>query len=288
MLSIHLGAHKTASTHLQLSLWRARDHLGRGGVFYAGPSVLRCLPLAAALESGEPNPSAEECRRELACMAANHPHLLLSDENILGGTHRNGMALAQEALYPFALRRVRQLIAMTGRGPATLFLSLRDPASFTVSAFALQVMHGNETDFSAYLGGRDPARVGWAGLVQRLAMIETVARIVVWRYEDYRALRPQLLRLLVGSDLAGMVSDPPPRNVSLSQPGYDWLLAQAATGSADDLQDLAREARDRFRPGRGHPPLRLLGTDDHARSARHYDAEVARLRSIPKVEFLAP
>ncbi|MFT4012390.1 MAG: hypothetical protein QM682_03105 [Paracoccus sp. (in: a-proteobacteria)] len=291
-VSIHLGAHKTASTHLQLSLRLARDDLRMGGLFLAEPSMLReeaaALPLSDALAGGAGCPAQARCRDLLAQARGDAPHLLLTEENILGGTRRGSLFSRRGLIYPFAVRRAGQAIQICGGGPSTLFLALRDPASFNVSAFALQLSLGNETEFPAFLQGRDPARVGWSGLVKRLTGIEGVARLVIWRFEDYPALRSRLLLRMLPSGLAERVPDPPPSNESMTQAGYDWFLRRATADAGADLRILARKARKRFPRAEGHAPLRLLDEAARARSAAAYAVEIARIERLPKVEFLRP
>ncbi|MGA0617701.1 hypothetical protein [Paracoccus sp. KR1-242] len=288
-LSIHLGAHKTASTHLQYSLRQVRDRLAQAGLFYADPGTLRdVLPLSQALARGEGCPAELSCRRQFQAAREGFADLLISEENILGGTHRSKIYSQRGTLYPRAPHRLRRVIDMAGGGPATLYLALRDPAGFHVSAFALQLSEGNEIELDAYMGGRDPARAPWSGLVKRLKQVEGVGRIVVWRYEDYAALRPELLARLLPEGMAGSVPEPEPRNVSITQPGYDWFVAQAMADNQADLRDLFRQARQKFPRRKGHPRLRLLDEAAHERSAGCYRAEIEALARMPGVELLLP
>ena len=288
LLSLHLGAHKTASTHLQQSLRQVREELGQGGLCYAGPKTLRAMTLAEALERGGASRPARECRQAMSELAANHAQLLLSEENILGGTRRYNMIAENGVLYPHAGRRVRQVIQMAGRGNATLFLSLRDPAAYNQSAFALQVSLGNEIELDPWLHGRDPTRVRWSGLVKRLAAIDSVDRIVIWRYEDYRELRPRVLELMLGEELAALIPELPPSNVSLTQAGYDWFRKRAMADSEEDLRVLVRRAQRRFSRDAGHAPLQLFDDEVRARSALMYAREVSLVRATEKVQFLDP
>lgn len=291
-VSIHLGAHKTASTHLQLSLCLIRDDLRAAGLFLAEPSMLReeaaKIPLSQALADGEGCAAQAACRALLAEARGDAQDLLLTEENILGGTRRGTMFSARGLLYPFAARRLSQAIDIAGGGPVTLYLALRDPAGFQVSAFSLQLLLGNELELASYLQDRDPTQVGWAGLVKRLRAVDGVARVVIWRYEDYPALRLRLLDMLLPAGLAGRVPDPPPSNESLTQPGYDWLVKSAMADSEADLRVLARKARARFRRRDGHAPLQLLDEATRARSARVYAAELDRIRAMRGVTLLEP
>lgn len=290
MLSIHLGAHKTASTHLQYSLRLVRDDLRARGVLFVDPALLRgeAVALGQVLAQGPDCAAARGCARDLTRMRAECAQMLISEENILGGTHRSNMVSQRGVLYPFAMRRLRQVIALCGGGPATVYLALRDPAGFNVSAFALQLSLGNEVELGPYLRGRDPALSLWGSLVKRLAALPEVARLVVWRYEDYGALRPALLARMLPADCVALVPDPPPSNESLTQPGYDWFLRRAMADSDIDLRELARRARRRFPRSAANPGLRLLEDAVQARSALAYAADIALLRTLPKVEFLAP
>lgn len=291
-VSIHLGAHKTASTHLQLSLARVRDQLRAAGLFLAEPSMLReeaaVIPLSQALADGEGCSAQAACRDLLAGARGDAPDLLLTEENILGGTRRGTMFSRRGLFYPHADRRLRQAIDIVGGGPVTLYLALRDPASFQVSAFSLQLLLGNELELASYLQGRDPVQVDWAGLIGRLREVDGVARIVTWRYEDYPALRPRLLDMLLPPGLAGLVPDPPPSNESLTQPGYEWFLKSVMADSEADLRTLARKARARFRRRDGHAPLQLLDEATRERSARAYAAELDRIRAMRGVSLLEP
>ncbi len=289
-LSIHLGAHKTASTHLQYSLRQIRDRLHEAGLAYIDPSRLRGEPLSLSwiLAQGIGGSNDVAAGQVLRDLRQGCPDVLISEENILGLTQRNRLFSRRGEFYPRAAERVRHVIALAGGDPAVLYLSLRDPASFIVSAFALQVASGKETDIEPYLCGRDPAHVDWAGLVRRLRAVEGVSRIVLWRYEDYPALRPRLLERLLPAGLAPEVPDPPPSNVGLTQAGYEWLLRRTRSGADIDLRILAQRARHRFRPADGHVRLRPFDEGTYARSAQNYARDIAALRTMPSVEFLEP
>lgn len=289
-LSIHLGAHKTASTHLQYALRQVREPLAGAGLCYVDPGLLRTAPLdlTQILSAGLDAPQEPAFRDALQALRHGCSDMLLSEENILGGTHRSRLVSRKGVLYPFAVRRLRQVLALAQEKQAALYLAIRDPASFHVSAFSLQVLLGNEIELAPYLRGRDPAQVDWLGLVRRLAAMREVTRLVVWRYEDYAALRPALLRMMLPNGLAEAVSDPPPSNEGLTQAGYDWLLRRVRANADADQRQLAARARNRFRRADGHGPLRLLPPEDYARSAENYAAQVAAMAGLRKVEFLHP
>ena len=290
VLTLHLGAHKTATTHLQASLRAANGVLRERGVHFAGPTVLRTqrCPLTLALSESGTERQAERARRHLADVAEIYPELLISDENIIGGTRRGYLFGRRGQIYPQAAPRLRKLLTLLPNRPVDAVLSIRDPASFLTSAFSLQLNRGMELELDGYLNGRDPTAVDWTDLAARILSLPGIRRLTVWRYEDYRALRPRILSELLPPGVAPLIPDPRPVNVGMSRQGYDWLTGRAMQDAEADLRELAGQARTRFPRSAGHDPLVLLGHAQRRLSARRYAQDVARLRELPGVIFLDP
>lgn len=289
ILTLHLGAHKTATTHLQASLRAAIGALRQRGVCFAGPMHLRrqTCPLTLALSEAGTRRQAAQARQHFARVAETCSELLISDENIIGGTRRGNLFGRQGQIYPDARPRLRKLLRLLPNRPAVAALSVRDPASFLTSAFSLQLNRGLELELDSYLGGRDPAVVNWTDLATRILSLPGISRLIVWRYEDYRALRPRILSELLPPGLADLIPDPQPVNVSMSQQGYDWLVRHAMRDAEADLRELAGRARNRFARADGHDPLVLLPAAQYERSAQYYAQDMARLQALPGVTFLA-
>lgn len=291
-LILHLGAHKTATTHLQKSLQLAVGTLAEAGIYYAGPDLLRgddCPLVEAVAAKGRiAHTHAERAGAVLQQARTDYRDLLISDENLLGGTNRMGLFDRRGRIYPLAAARLRRIIELAGEQDVTVALSVRDPAAFMVSAFSLQITRGRELDIRDYLCGRDPAAISWSELAQRLLGVAGVGRLVVWRYEDYGRLRPQVLARLLSAGIALQIPEPPPANVGLTQKAYEWLIHRAMEDSDADLRSLVKEAWRKYPKSADQPGLRLLDDDEYQRSAAAYLADLEALRAIPGVEFLSP
>ncbi len=260
-------------------------------MFYAGPDELRsdALPLISALNSkGKGGQYAGAVRVAFQQGAERFPRQLLSDENIIGGTGRMKVLDRQSRVYPQAGQRLAHVIQLLGSTPDTVALAVRDPADFLASGFSLQVTIGHELDFRDYLGQREMAAVSWSELAGRLLNVAGIKHLLVWRYEDYRALRPQLLTRLVPEGIADQIPEPAPTNLGLTQAALDWLMEQAMLDADSDLRQLAREAWRRYPKNKGYPGLKLIGEAEALRVRAAYDADIATLRQIPGVEFLSP
>lgn len=289
-LTVHLGSHKTATTHLQASWRAAMPFLQAKGIYYAGPADLRQqrCPLTLALSEPMTSRRVGRARAHFDLVREFWPKILISDENILGGTRRDYLFGPKGQLYPDATERLGKLFDILGGQGATAVLALRDPAQFQLSAFSLQLLRGAELDFDAYLDGRPPWAVGWADLARRILALPQVLRLIVWRYEDYPALRRRIHRRLLPEGLAMRIPNPPPVNVGISQEGYEWMVGQLRRNRGADLRDLAGQARQNFSRAHGHGGLALLSQGQLERSARVYEQEIEKLRRFARVEFLAP
>ena len=290
-LTIHLGAHKTASTHLQQTLRGLIPRMLASGIHYSDVQHWRggVTRLGAALADG---PDAARLRgrlrRRLDVTCATWPEVMISEENILGSLRRDGLMGRDHVIYPQARARVGRLTGMLRHRPATVFLAVREPCAFLTSALAMQVTGGHELLLADYLDDFDPARLSWTHLAERLLSVRGVAHLVVWAYEDYRAVRPQILRRMLPAALAAGADNPPPAIVGLSQPAYAEVLEQAAARPGADLARLAREAKARHPRGPDAPAPDLVDPDTASRCRDAYAADLERLGALERTTLLRP
>ncbi|MBI3155074.1 MAG: hypothetical protein HYZ20_06670 [Burkholderiales bacterium] len=157
-IRFHIGAHKTATTHLQLTLAHCRL---APGTRYVPLGWLR-RTLTSPVRHGRPH---------LPWQRWYGGTWLFSDENILGTTAQ-GLKL-----YPDPARALRHF-ADTG---LSVFLCVRRYDEFLVSAWGERLWHHGFEPFAAEL----PAR-RWTDLVRDLRRDLRGVPVHVWRYEDYR------------------------------------------------------------------------------------------------------
>lgn len=289
MLSIHLGAHKTASTHLQQALRARRAALDAAGVVYLGPAELRKGPLAlGAVARGDGAAVEGQLRRALHVHLQLGRRLLLSDENLLGPLLPQGH-LPVEQLYPQAEARLSRILRAAGQEAATVFLALRDPAGFLVSSYSQRLMSGRLLPFQDFLAGRDLAQVRWSELVARLAALPKVARMVIWRFEDYPEVAPQVLAEMLPPSLAAQVRVSMGRvNQGLSQAAHDALMRGKGGLTVPQARALAASLRKEFPKSPDAPGFMPVSLEDLAQSRAAYAADVARVAAIPAVRYLVP
>lgn len=284
-IHIHLGAHKTASTHIQAILRENAALLSAAKVRYAPPSEVRRLigpaRRAAAWAGFVPSPRAFVAARRIAALAGDERLLIVADENSLGMCAE---VIMTGALYPTAAPRLRLLGRLAARRDTTAFLAIRDYAPFFSGVHAQAARGGRARALTAAeLKAFAALPRRWPDVVRDIRRALPDARLILWRFEDYKALRARIPGMIAATD--GLKPFRRRSMATPSNPAMEAIFAAAADRADQTLTigefDHMRATHD----GARYMPFRA---DDHAGMSEAYSEDVARLRADPDVTFLAP
>jgi hypothetical protein len=280
---IHVGAHKTATTHLQETLTLIRPDLAARGIDYLPNPLIRHQKLSwtlwrrrpiARLPLIGPAHMRDAIETTLDPLRIGPEIVALSEENILGVPHQ----ILEPTFYPQADQSLSRLSSLGLRAHLELFLSIRSYDALLPSAYVESLKHG-----TAPRGGFGSVRErllavppSWYDLVARIRAAAPGVRLQIWRQEDYRANAQAIMETFCGCPLGQLpeVSDP------------TWTRSPSATAVAEaerlpaDLPRAERLARvmeifggsepdgDRFSPF----------SDVERRQLRaRYDADLGRI-----------
>lgn len=288
VLRLHLGAHKTASTHVQTRLAAMRDALAADDRAFLPLRALRDMRLRT-LARRDPRAWFGPSGLAWAVRARLAPHLpdgartlILSDEDFLG--------FADEALaapsYPAAERRLRPLRALAAGRPTRLFLAVRSWDGYAPSAYAQLLRSAHRP------GGFDAIRrrmmrepPDWAGLAARLLRLFPAADLVVWRYEDYRLNERAILAEIIGAD-PGPAPD-------LPAPGHTRGASAPAIAAAEALDPAlpvetrrARVAAIFADPAHAGAPFAPFDVEERAALQALYARQLQTIASMPRARLL--
>jgi len=196
---IHLGAHKTATTHLQDLLAAMRPALAEQGVDFLPHPQIRDVLRPTWQRGRRPIPlRMRAAARGLGRLRGGPPRVALSEENLLGYPHD----AFSDPVYPHAgwLRRFRRL---TRGAERALFLSIRSYDGFLVSAFYEHMRFApNAGALLAAMRARLRARPpSWPDLLARLRRIFPGSPFRIWRYEDYARAPLPIVNAYLGLSL---------------------------------------------------------------------------------------
>jgi hypothetical protein len=225
----HLGAHKTATKHIQRRLEGHASRLaeqgdlylgGWSGVFNARPRYQRRLdaPLLRRhsglgerlIDAAPLAPSAgrlQTLRAALRDASRDVDTVVFSEENILGPISH---ALVSP-LYP-NLRQIAVLRTLTAGAETDLFLSIRSIDRVLPGAYAtaLRFRAFRRSDFEAVRRRALARPPSWIRLIDRIQRAFPAARLHVWSYDDYARNSHRICELIAGRPLPETPEPPRP------------------------------------------------------------------------------
>ncbi|MCK0167278.1 hypothetical protein MWU52_06925 [Jannaschia sp. S6380] len=195
-VTLHLGAHRTATTSLQGMLAARCDHLAARGIAVWGPGRTRDGLLAGI--AGDPGRSggqrdvrAYRSAGRIAMLRDGLEHdgisrLILSDANLLGSLRENVLL---GRLYPSVSGRAERLNSALP-GVDRIVLTVRNPETWWISVFAAMIGRGFPPPDRAMIDAVAKSRRSWRDVITDLAEAFPTARLSITTYEE-AAARPQ-------------------------------------------------------------------------------------------------
>jgi hypothetical protein len=266
---------------LQHGFSKARGILRQKGIAYFGPELLRGklrMPRLAGKPANPPEDLLAALHRNRKCK------LVLSEENILGTTRADLVARDQQ-FYPTAHARLERLLQALGCNNATLYLSIRAPLAFLTSAHGQQQNAGRFDPMEKYMAGITPDALRWSELAGRLAAVPGVARVVVWRFEDYPNIVPRVLDHMLGRGRRFALPEQK-RLVGTSARALEHARSILADDPSRNVTEVIREARAAYPKSDAFPGPTPFDPDALAADLGRYAEDCARLAAMAQVTFL--
>lgn len=253
---VHLGAHKTASTHLAKSLLQRSGELSAAEVHYIrqrdvirpafrevprtgiwSRRILQRLPATRPLLL---RARADDIRGRIMAKMPGPGIALFSEENLIGPLD----TVLRCRFYPY-IGRLWLLDAVTRGAPLHLFLAIRSFDSFLPSVYAqsikLSPIRRDDLDRArAHWLANPPS---WHGLVRELRSVFPRAQLTVWDYADYRRNQTEILEAVAGIALPPGPELPP--NTSTRTPSAE-AIAEAEAVDLADPEARSRRVREIF------------------------------------------
>jgi len=278
-IDLHLGVHKTASTHLQ-KYWLACNALG-DGVFCPPLDAVRAHVTPAAAHS---DPVVlRSARRWLDGICEGRRRVVLSDENILGNCDAN---FARQSLYPDARMRLQRLAQLLEDRPLRVLISVRGYADYLRSAWCEVNRHTPYRPFRETYQGMHGLERRWEHVVSDVAEALPNATIECWRYEDL-----EVAQLAVTASIFDLAPDSLP---AADNKRERRSFTRLAVRLLDDIHArhgaaTATLVRPSVEKIISKPDLARFDpwTHEEAATFRRADAgTLAALRALPRVRFL--
>lgn len=289
LVAFHIGAHKTATSHLQRSLRKAAEVLAEQGVHYYGPDHFRLpgrtIPAMFGFPRAKSTPEVTRTPAEqMARLRKDGHRIVLSEENFIGVLNNpKGRAIGKR--YGQAAERITELADAIGHD-IDVFLGIRRPTGFINSAYCQMLMGGQVMPAAVFQKRNPVSGVDWLDLVTRLRAAKGVGRLTVWRHEDYARVFPQITAGLVGAEFAHHVVPINRRvNAGLSSAAVAEVLHRTAEGPVEKIGFTARKL---LPVSEGYLPFDGFLPQEHATGDAAYAAQIAGIAALEGVTLLQP
>jgi hypothetical protein len=287
-VSVHVGAHKTATTYIQAVLELNADALAGAGVAYIPLPRMRTTVTHQVWWPNSPNLAAAEAeiRARMSAASGQPRRLLLSDENLIGTPPAD---LATHAFYPKARAHLARLVELLGIGSEpTLFLAVRTYDRFIPAMYAEVLRHREFLSFDEYVDRLDLDTVSWFSLVEELCAVVPAGRLTLWRYEDFAALERSIFAEMAPEAAVIELKTPADPQVRPSPP-MRAVQALAALRQVLDDREVQRLVGPIYEHVTGGPPFRPFARTDAEHLQSRYRADLALIqREHPEVRWLRP
>jgi len=252
-IRFHIGAHKTATTHLQMTLARCG--------FAAGTRYVALKRLRRTLTS-----PVRKQRPRLPWHRWYEGTWLFSDENILGTTENSLL------MYPDPAVALRYFLDCN----LGIFLCVRRYDTFLASAYGERLWRHRYQPFHADLPSRR-----WPDVVRDLQRDLPGVPVHVWRYEDYRGNAAQIMQFYAGNaitDFGEPLQQDPKSGFSGRTVAELARFSDARPGKAEVLR-----LRDKFPISVEYPRFNPWSADQQARLEEMYSEDLAVLGRMAEV-----
>jgi hypothetical protein len=194
-IKLYVGAHKTATTHIQKLLNTNREKLITDNIKLSTPDDLRERWLPALYEY-----SNLKDINNLNVIKSERPEKgiwIVAEENISGTSYEFKI---HSGIYPNLKNRLSSIKDIFKDDNIEIFFSIRSYDSFYRSAYLEVVRNRGFTPFTDFYDEKRYKNNSWVNVLDILNRIVPEENITLWRYEDFRQIIPDLLRGLTGLD----------------------------------------------------------------------------------------
>jgi len=200
-VNLHIGAHKTATTFIQKVLRASKGSLSGHGVKYVPMQNVRknvTHGIRAHKNRGVSRSATVTRIREYveSRFPDDYTTLVISEENLVGNCRE---LYTKSDLYPDIAVRLQLVAEALQVYEVDVYFCMRGYVDFLPSAYCEFLRHNDFITFETFLGGVDPDKHYWVGVIDRISGVFGSDHTHVWAYEDFRKHSERIMAELVSS-----------------------------------------------------------------------------------------
>lgn len=284
----HLGAHCTDEERLVRCLLKNRATLAEQGIVVPSPTRYRRLLRDTAVQLKGATASIETQALVLEQIMDEDvaERLILSWDSFLSFPQW----VLRGTMYGFAGERIRAFTQIFPEIEAEFHLSIRNPATFLPALYDKQKGKSHEE----FLEGTDPEQLRWSDVIRQIVTQNPGVPLVIWADEDTPLIWPEVLQAVSGHADGTAMEETDELLAGIMSP--DGLVRMRNYIGTHPPQSILQRRRivsaflDKFAlPDRIEMEFDFPGWSDVmvSRMTAAYHEDIARIRAMPEVTFIA-
>ena len=288
-IHLYLGAHKTASTHIQGIFLANRETLARNGVALSAPQDIRktWLPRFFKYCNHQKENQDKDELQSLQSLLPDCGRWILSEENIIGTSFDLSV---MPGIYPLAENRIRAIISLFPQCKVKLFFSLRSYDTFYRSAYTEVVRNRGFLKFSRFYDEERFKDNSWLNTVAGFARALPQENITLWRFEEVRQLMPDVVQRITGiADSKSLMDayNPETTRPSLSAKTIKILNMLHPVLNKKESLALVERINNAYSIDKGHPAYEPFTKEQADAFKLQYEQDWIAIRNIyPNINIM--
>jgi hypothetical protein len=285
----HLGAHCTDEDRLIRCLLKNRAVLAQQGIVVPPPNRYRTLlrDTAMQLKGQAASQDTQALVLDQVMDEDKAERLILSWDNFLSFPN---WAL-KGTLYPAAGERVRAFAQVFPDIPAEFHLAIRNPATFLPPLFKRL----KDRSYDDFMGGADPVLLRWSDVVGQIRAQNPDAALTLWCDEDTPLIWPEVLAAVSGMAAETVLEDADDLLAQIMTPDgmvrMRAYIAEKGPLTPDRRRRVVTAFLDKFaKSDEIEMDIAMPGwtAETVATMTQAYEVDVARIKAMPGITFIAP
>jgi len=180
---LHLGAHKTATTYLQNTLWKNKSKLTENKIAYIPLNLMRS-GITACIVKNDSTPQQFYDLVKSNLELNDYETLIISDENIIGGIND---ILTNKSIAPKIKLRLDKIVQAFGKDHSIFcYFAVREYASYYASIYCECLRHLNRYEtFDTFIEGFDYLQFSWLNIINEFTNFIDADKINIYSFEYF-------------------------------------------------------------------------------------------------------
>ena len=284
-IKLYIGAHKTATTHIQSVLEHNHKNLEQHNIKLSTPNELRksWLPNFLNLCHKKNLRQIEALKQELP----NSGIWILSDENFAGTPYDFKI---HKGMYPNVGQRLKCLKELFPNTKIELYFSIRSYETFYRSTYLEVVRNRGYIPFEEYYNEERFKDNSWLDVIEMFTSVIPEENITLWRYEEIKILMPTILNNITGLNNAKeLISNYPIEKTreSLSKKTIKVLASLSSVMSQEESKKTIEILNNKYPLGDKYSKFIAFNLQKSKIFQEEYKQNIKFIKHMyPKINFL--